>query len=149
MELTGDQYRVLAALRGATVLQREPGTLTPDGHEHWHSLLELAAEGRLVADLAALSAARGLYKRHLAAMRTQQGKTRFCLTEEGFLALAGFEAGHGLTEEAAAQADLDQAQENEHRARAALAAAMAEVGLAADRLNRARGQRAARQEARS
>jgi hypothetical protein len=114
---------VLAALRSASVLRREPKTLTPDGHEHWWSLTELADQGYLdlrpqqVERLGELSrAARGLCKKHLAASRTQMTVTRFRLTGEGYLAVAEVEAAAGIAGVVSAALDLAQATEDARQA---------------------------------
>jgi hypothetical protein len=129
VNLTEHHVAILTALRGASVLRREPKTLTPDGHEHWWTMLELADEARFDfavhdATLARLSsAARGLYKHHLVAVRTIQAVTRWSITGDGLLALAEYEAAAGLSDEAAAKMDVDQAQEDIRQARARLRAA--------------------------
>jgi hypothetical protein len=127
MNLNEDHLRVLTALRGATVLRREPKTLTPDGHEKWWSLMELIHEGRLTNPNppAMPRAARALRKNRLVSGRTQYGTTRYAITPDGLLALASYEAGHGLAEAASALLDLDQAREDEARARDAWQAAQA------------------------
>jgi hypothetical protein len=115
--VTPNGLRVLAALRAASVLRREPGPLTPDGYEHWFTLGQLAEHHRLdvagAGGLAPLSSAvRGLYKKHLVAMRTQFTVTRFRITEAGALALAEAEAKAGVADLAAAELDLAQAEED-------------------------------------
>jgi hypothetical protein len=127
VNLTGLHVAVLTALRGATVLQREPKTLTPDGHEHWWTLAELADEARFedwaYRQTALSSATRGLYKHHLVAVRTIQTVTRWSITGEGLLALAEYEAAAGLSDVVAAEMDVDQAQEDIRQARTRLRAA--------------------------
>jgi hypothetical protein len=130
---------VLAALRSASVLRREPKTLTPDGHEHWWSLLELADQGYLGAatdmDLAALSStARGLYKKHLVAMRTQMTVTRFCLTGEGYLAVTAVEAAAGISGVVNASLEMDQAIEDSAQARRREQAARTRLEAEQDKL---------------
>lgn len=127
MNLTESHVRVLAALRGASVLKREPGTLTPDGYEHWWSLPELAQQGRLEVTPELCSAARGLYKNKLVAVRTIQGVTRYSLTHNGYLALAGREAAEGTADVAAAVMMLDQAREDASLALERVVAAEAEL----------------------
>jgi hypothetical protein len=146
VNLTENHVRVLTALRGASLLRREPKVLTPDGHEHWWTLSELAGEGRLddhgaygPAELS--SAARGLYKRHLVARRTIATVTRWAVTGDGLLALASYEAERGLSEVSAAQMDLDQACEDERQARAAVRAARERKAEAGIRLQDARDKR--------
>jgi hypothetical protein len=123
VNLTENHVAVLTALRAATVLKREPKTLTPDGYERWHSLSELADEGRFDlspfdATLAALSsAARGLYKQKLLTVRTVHTVVRYALTHEGFRALAAHEAEAGLSDVAAARMELEQAREDVKQAR--------------------------------
>jgi hypothetical protein len=124
VNLTEDQYRVLAALRGAAALRREPGTLTPDGHHHWHSPAELADEGRLPPDPdsytglcpAVLAAFKALRRAGLVAARTQYTVTRFRLEPDGFAALRAYEDARGLTEIARAELDLRQAHEDRWQA---------------------------------
>lgn len=127
MNLTENHVRVLAALRGASVLKREPGTLTPDGYEHWWSLPELAQQGRLEVTPELCSAARGLYKNKLLAVRTVQTVTRYALTHNGYLALAQHEAGEGTADMAAAVMELDQAEEDARRAQERVTRAEAEL----------------------
>lgn len=121
--LNAGHVAVLTALRAATVLKREPGTLTPDGHRHWFTLAELANEGRFDfpvtdAELAQLSrTARGLYKLRLVASRTNFTHVSYRITEAGLLALAAYEADRGLSAVAAAELDLEQAIEDEKQAR--------------------------------
>lgn len=147
MNLSADHIRVLSALRAASVLRREPGTLTPDGHERWWKLAELADDGRFdsaVTDaaLARLSAvARGLRKHSLVASRTTFTVTRYSITGEGLLALAGYEAEHGLAAVAAAELDIDQAREDERQARARARAAEGRLALALAEMNEAKRSR--------
>jgi hypothetical protein len=119
MNLNEDHLRVLTALRGATVLRREPKTLTPDGHEHWWTLTELIQQGRLTGTLASemSRAVRALRKADLVAGRTQFGTTRYAITPEGLLALAAADAAVGRSEEASAEMELDQAREDVRQAR--------------------------------
>lgn len=123
MNLTENHVRVLAALRGASVLKREPKTLTPEGYEHWWSLSELATEGRLEVTPDLCSAARGLYKNKLVAIRTIATVTRYKLTHNGYLALAQHEAAEETAGIAAAVMELEQAQEDARQAQARLLAA--------------------------
>ena len=127
MSLTEHHVAVLTALRGASVLKREPGTLTPDGYEHWWSLAELAAEGRLEVTPALCSAARGLYKQKLLAVRTVATVTRYALTHNGYLALAGHEAAEGTADYAAVMLELDQAREDARQAQDRVAGAEAKL----------------------
>jgi hypothetical protein len=130
--LTPNHYRVLEALRSSTVMQREPTIPCPSGQRRWFTLEELADDGTLAgnplgvgpANLAALaSAARGLYRQHLAARHTQFTVTRYAITDEGYLALAALEADAGVADRVSAQLDLDQAEEDMRRAQARAAEA--------------------------
>lgn len=135
-----DQARVLMALRSAQNLKRAPGPLTPDGREKWHSLIDLTLQGYLPCagadDMAVLSrAARGLYKLRLVASRTRSTRTRWSLTADGSLWLAGLLERAGVTDVLAAEDRRMQAAydlgEAEGRLRAAereLAAAYEELG---------------------
>jgi len=147
VNLSADHIRVLGALRAAAVLRREPKTLTPDGHEHWWALAELRDDGRFdsaVTDaaLARLSSvARGLRKSGLVAGRTTFTVTRYAITGEGLLALASWEAEHGLSEVAAAERDIDQAHEDERQARVRARAAEGRLAAALEELNEAKRSR--------
>jgi hypothetical protein len=133
VNLTTDQYRVLAALRGATVLRREPKPLTPDGTERWWSLDELALEDRLgtgaITGLLpeALRAAKWLRARELVRRRRQFAVTRYSLTLAGIRALTAHEEAHGLTEIAAAELELRQAREDHWQAWKRIDAAQARL----------------------
>jgi len=137
-KITTTGLAVLAALRAASVLTREPGTLTPDGHRKFFTIAELEEEGRLdgIADTAGLSrAARGLYKHGYVVVRTQFTVTRWAVTPEGLLALAEIEARAGVSEAVALQLewqqalyDLGRAQRRVHEANAAYFAAKAALG---------------------
>jgi len=119
-KITTTGLAVLTALRAASVLTREPGTLTPDGHRKFFTIAELEEEGRLdgIEDVTGLSrAARGLYKNGYVAVRTQFTVTRWAITAEGLLALAGVEAEAGVSEAVALLLDLDQALYDLDRAR--------------------------------
>ena len=118
-KVTTTGLAVLAALRAATVLTREPGTLTPDGHRQFFTFDELEAEGRLdgIEDTAGLSrAARGLYKHRYVAVRTHFTVTRWAITPEGLLALAEIEAEAGVSEAVALQLEYQQALYDYERA---------------------------------
>jgi hypothetical protein len=139
MNLSENHYRVLGALRSATVLKREPRVLTPEGYQRWWSLTELANQGRLPHEMLAelSSAARGLYKNRLVQMRTTLTVTRYAVTPEGLLALAAHEAETGNAGVIAAAMDLDQAEEDERQAERALAAAVARAAEARQAFSRA------------
>ena len=143
MNLSADHIRILSALRAATVLRREPGTLTPDGHEHWWTLIELIQEGRLAdpAPPTMSRAARGLRKHGLVASRTTFTVTRYSITGEGLLALAERESAAGLSDVVAAEMDLDQAYEDERQARARARAAEGRLALALAEMNEAKRSR--------
>lgn len=136
-----DHVRILSALRAATALRREPGTLTPDGHEHWWKLGELEMENRLDIGPHTSAAARGLRKLGLVTGRTNFSVTRYAITGEGLLALAGYEAEHGLAGVAAAELDIDQAREDERQARARARAAEGRLAAALAELNEAKRSR--------
>jgi hypothetical protein len=141
MNLSDDHIRILSALRAATVLRRAPGTLTPDGHEHWWKLGELEMEGRLDIGPHTNAAARGLRKHGLVAGRTSFTVTRYAITGEGLLALAGYEAEHGRSDVAAAEMDLDQAREDGRQARARERAAADRLALTLAEMNEAKRSR--------
>jgi hypothetical protein len=112
MDLSSHHIRVLQALRGATVLRREPGPANPDGHEHWFTLAQLAAEGRITegCDPYAVAAAAALNRRKLVARRTMHTVPYYAITPDGLLALAAYEADTGMAGIFAAQLDVDQAR---------------------------------------
>lgn len=114
MNLTPEQYQLLKALRGASLLRRDPGPANPDGRRQLWSLIELIQDGRVTdpAPPALSRTARGLYKQHRLAVKTIQGRVRYAITEAGLLALAIYEAFEGLSGVAAAELDLEQARED-------------------------------------
>jgi hypothetical protein len=135
MSITSDQLKIMVALRDAAALRREPGPITPDGHEKWFRLSELVQEGRLphdddgYASPALCSAARSLRKQGLVAGRVQHTVTWYSLTGGGGAMLARLEADAGVTELTAAELALEQAEsdmnaatDRYHAARAARAA---------------------------
>jgi hypothetical protein len=141
MSITSDQLKILVALRDAAALRREPGPITPDGHEKWFRLSELVQEGRLphdddgFASPALCAAARSLRKQGLVAGRVQHTVTWYSLTGAGGSMLARLEAEAGVTDLAAAERALEQAEKDEqaaidrcHAARAALYDARAAYG---------------------
>jgi hypothetical protein len=141
MSITSDQLKIMVALRDAAALRREPGPITPDGHEKWFRLSELVQEGRLphdddgYASPALCSAARSLRKQGLVAGRVQHTVTWYSLTGAGGSMLARLEADAGVTDLAVAELALEQAEKDEqaaidrcHAARAALYDARAAYG---------------------
>jgi hypothetical protein len=110
VDLNSHQIRVLTALRGASVLTREPGTLTPDGHQRWFSIRNLTDEGRLTeaGDPYAAEAAEQLRRGGLAARKTYYSHPYYSVTEAGLLALAAYEAEIGMSEIAACQLAVEQ-----------------------------------------
>jgi hypothetical protein len=139
MSITSDQLKILVALRDAAALRREPGPITPDGHEQWFTLSELVGEGRLTGGIGAFAtlsaAARSLRKQGLVAGRVQHTVTWYSLTGAGGSMLARLEAEAGVTDLAAAERALEQAEKDEqaaidrcHAARAALYDARAAYG---------------------
>ena len=117
MNLNEHHYRVLAALRAATVLRHEPGTLTPDGHHHMHTLESLATAGLLSFDAHAIAAAEGLRRNRLVVRRIIQSRAYFCIVSEAMVALAALEIEAGITEIVAAELDMAQAREDALQAR--------------------------------
>lgn len=118
MKINEHHYRVLAALRAATVLKREPGTLTPDGHHRMHSLADLMTAGLLFdQDAHAHAAAEGLRKNGLVTRRTYFSKPYYAITSEALVLLAGLEAHAGMSDVIAAELDMAQAQEDIRQAR--------------------------------
>lgn len=89
-ELNPVQRKVLTALRGATVLTRAPGVTTPDGHEHWFTLSQLVAEGRIRRDSMYAFAARALRRLKLVDGRTRHTVTYYQINQAGLLALAAW-----------------------------------------------------------
>jgi hypothetical protein len=114
--MTEEGVRLLAALRAASALRREPGTLTPTGHRQWFSLAELATEKRLPVDragqwLAAYECeARHLERTGLIKHRTQFTVTRYTLTSEGALELLRLDRAAGVSEIISCAMDLAQAR---------------------------------------
>jgi len=125
VNLNSHHLRVLTALRGATVLTREPGTLTPDGHHKWHSVEDLLAEHRLTTagDPYAAEALEQLRRGGLVARKTYYSHPFYLITEAGSLALAGYEAGIGMSEIAACQLAVEQTRYDIQRATRANTAA--------------------------
>jgi hypothetical protein len=141
MSITPDQLKIMVALRDASALRREPGPITPDGHEKWFRLSELVQEGRLphdddgFASPALCAAARSLRKQGLIAGRVQHTVTWYSLTGGGGAMLARLEADAGVTELTAAELALEQAEsdmnaatDRYHAAREGLHAARAAYG---------------------
>jgi hypothetical protein len=141
--LDQNSVRVLAALRDAAALEREPTAASPDGRQQWFTITELAEEGRLLdgitedrAELAALDrAGRRLAKKGLVAKRTIFTVTRYMVTGEGVVLLLGLEAAAGLSGLVSAQLGLEQAladraaaERRVDEARTALAAQRREHG---------------------
>lgn len=127
MTMTEAGVRLLAALRAASALKREPGVLTPTGHRQWFSLAELAAEGRLNGDPAVFVAhARRLERQGLVKHRTQFTVTRYMLTSDGAIELLRLDSAVGVSEIVSCAMDLAQARHDmalaERNFRAALAA---------------------------
>lgn len=126
--MTEEGVRLLAALRAASALQREPGTLTPTGHRQWFSLAELAAEHRLDGSMAEAYAAeaRRLERRGLVKHRTQFTVIRYMLTSDGAIELLRLDSAAGAGEIVSCAMDLAQARHDmalaERNLRAALAA---------------------------
>lgn len=116
MKINENHYRVLAALRAATVLRREPGTLTPDGHHRMHSLEELATAGLLILDAHVHAAAEGLRKNGLVTRRTYFSKSYYAITSEALLLIARLEAAVGLADIVSAELDIAQAREDAYQA---------------------------------
>ena len=113
--MTEEGVRLLSALRAASALKREPGTLTPTGHRQWFSLAELATEKRLRMDGGVACAvyereARHLERTGLIKHRTQFTVTRYTLTSEGALELLRLDRAAGVSEIISCAMDLAQAR---------------------------------------
>lgn len=123
------QYIVLAALRDAAALRREPKTLTPDGHENWFTLERLAAEGRLYGLPAGVfdAAVRSLRRRNLIVGRTLHTRVNMSITSHGFVLLLRVEAAAGITALLAADREVDQAREDVRQAKRREAASLARM----------------------
>jgi len=114
MNLSDYHISLLAALRGASVLTREPGPATPDGHERWFSLAQLQVEGRIneggaMGGIMEITATQ-LWRARLVTRKTMHTVPYYSVTAEGLLALAAHEAGEGLSEIAACQMEVEQAR---------------------------------------
>jgi hypothetical protein len=105
-----DHIKILHALRCAAALRREPGPITPDGRERFHTLGELEMEGRLDIGPYTNAAARGLRQKGLVIGRTMHTVTRYAISDTGAAWLAALEEKAGATELVAAELAFDQAQ---------------------------------------
>ena len=111
MTITEEGIRLLAALRAASALKREPGVLTPTGHRQWFTLDELGCEGRLNGDPAVFDAhARRLERRGLVKHRTQFTVTRWMLTSDGAVELLRLDQAAGVAEIVSCAMDMAQAK---------------------------------------
>ena len=117
MNLNEHHYRVLAALRAATVLRREPGPVTPDGYERFHLLESLATAGLLTLDAHAEAAAEGLRKNRLVVRRVIHTRRYFMITSDALVLLARLEAAAGMSDVISAELDMAQAREDAYQAR--------------------------------
>lgn len=109
--MTEEGVRLLAALRAASALRREPGTLTPTGHERWFSLPGLAAERLPFGRLAVFDAeARRLERRGLVKHRTLSTRAYWTLTSEGATELLRMDTRAGVSEIVSCAMDLAQAR---------------------------------------
>jgi hypothetical protein len=127
------QYIVLAALRDAAMIRREPKTLTPDGHESWFTLERLASEDRLYGLPAGVFevAVRSLRRRNLVVGRTLHTRVNMSVTRDGLDLVFAVEAAAGVTALLAADREVNQARENTRQAKRREAAALERVtGLA-------------------
>jgi hypothetical protein len=142
MNITPDHLRILVALSDASALRREPKPLTPDGHERWFSLVDLAQEGRLPSENGFTSdglcaAARSLRKHTpYVAGRTLHTVVYYSLTAEGRVFLSALEDEAGVSGLVAAEQELEQAEhdmrqvtDRYHAARAAHIAARRAAGV--------------------
>jgi hypothetical protein len=120
---------ILAALRDAAFLRREPKTLTPTGHEQWFSLRQLRDEDRLAGlPLGVLDPpARTLRKRGLTTGRTIHGTVLYALTDEGLALLTSLEERAGITGLTAADREVEQARFDIQVAKRREAAALGRV----------------------
>jgi hypothetical protein len=138
MNSASDHLKILVALRDASALRREPGPLTPDGHERWFTLTQLISEGRLVdACPPTLSAPARSLRKHTPYVvgKTLYTRVYYSITDAGREYLEGLERTAGVTALTAAELALEQAEtdmhqavDRYHEARAGLAAARREAG---------------------
>jgi hypothetical protein len=141
--LSEDAIVVLAALRDASTIRREPTAANPDGYQRFFTITDLVSDGLVLGGegynlrgIAGLDkTARGLCKKGLVLKRTLHTRAYYALSDAGIALLARIEKEAGVTDLVAAEiavrranADVTDAQRRHREALEALRLARKEAG---------------------
>jgi DNA-binding MarR family transcriptional regulator len=136
--LSEDAIVVLAALRDASTIRREPTAAHPSGYQRFFTVTNLVSDGLLfggdlrnMRGIAALDkTARGLYKKGLVHAQTLHTRRYYALTDAGEALLARIEKEAGVDGLVAAEIEHRKARAEAEAAQARARDAMEALRLA-------------------